>query len=88
MRKIILFLLVLITAALYTSWTYQFPWLAEPIVFGLQDRPFVYRALVPLLSRLLWLAGLPANVALTVIVLLSAIGLLYALYYLFIFRQN
>ncbi len=86
MKKTVLLSLVCGTAMMYASWAYELPKYSEPIVFGLKDRPFVYRALVPLLSKLLWLAGIPANIALIVVVTLSAIGLLYALYYLFTFR--
>lgn len=86
--KVLLVLVVLVAAWQYTNtWTYQILELSGPIVFGLNKRPFVYRALVPLLARLLWMMGIPDHIAITVVVMLSAIGFLYALIYLFTFRQ-
>lgn len=57
---------------------------AEMIVYGLNSRPYVYRALVPWLARCLTELGLRADVALSVVVVLCAIGAVYAFEYFFL----
>jgi hypothetical protein len=81
--RIALFGIVIATAWEYARWTYDTSARAEAIVLALEDRPYVYRALVPFVARQLWIAGVPAILALRALVVLSAIGLVYALEYLF-----
>lgn len=78
-----LVLVVGLTAWEYARWTYDTPERALAIVLALEDRPYVYRALAPSLARLLWLAGIPADLALQIVIVSFAIGLVYALEYLF-----
>jgi len=52
-------------------------------VQGGVERPYVYRTLVPWLARILVELGLRADIALSIIVTFSAIGLVYALEYFF-----
>jgi len=81
--KAILLLAVILTAGEYARWTYfaDSRW-ARAIVLELQEKPFVYRALVPWLAHLLALLGLSNESALTIVVVCSAIGLLYGIKYL------
>jgi hypothetical protein len=80
--KALLLSILIATAREYARWTYDQPWRAEEMVAGVMDKPFVYRALIPWAARFLVYLGLPADVALTILVVLSAIGLLCGLYYL------
>jgi hypothetical protein len=80
--KISLVSIVILTAREYAQLTYDQLWRAEAIVFGMTEKPYVYRTLIPWLARPLVYLGVPAHMALTVLVVLSAIGLLYGLYYL------
>jgi hypothetical protein len=80
--KLLLIGVVIVTAREYARVTWDQVWRAEVIVLGLDEKPYVYRALVPWLAHLLVLLGLRADVALTVIVILSAIGLVYGIKYL------
>jgi hypothetical protein len=77
-----LLLIVILTAREYARWTYDNLANAQAIVSGLTDRPFIYRALVPWLAQLLVLLGMHADAALTVLVVLSAIGLIYGIKFL------
>jgi len=81
--KGLLLLVVGLTARQYAQWAYQNQTKAEWIVFGLEIRPYVYRALVPFLARILVTLGMGAEQALTVVVVASAIGLVYGIQYLF-----
>lgn len=80
--KWVVFLVVIAVAMEYGFWTWDTPERAEQIALGLEGRPFVYRALIPFLARILIWVGLPAEVALQGLVVLSAIGLVFALKYL------
>jgi hypothetical protein len=78
-------LLLSITAATawqYAHWTYEKQEWAGRIVNGLDDRPFVYRVLIPWLAQILVWMGLQPYQALSVLIILSAIGLVYAIKYL------
>ncbi len=72
----------MLTAKQYAQWAFQNLTRAEWIVFGLEIRPYVYRALVPFVSRVLVFLGMGPKQALTVVVVASAIGLLYGIKYL------
>ena len=74
---------VVLTAREYARWTFDDLSRAQMIVMGLEEKPFVYRVLVPWLAHVLGLLGLRADVALTMIIVLSAIGLVYGIKYLF-----
>ena len=80
--KSILLGLVVITAREYAKWTFMNVPRAHMMVMGWEDKPYVYRALVPWLAQLLVTLGLRADLALTVIIVLSAIGLVYGIQYL------
>lgn len=72
--------LVALGAQEYARWCYGGSLeTATMIVYGLNDRPYVYRALVPWLARCLAALGMRADVALSTVVVLSAIGLVYAI---------
>jgi hypothetical protein len=86
--KMSLLSMVILTAREYARWTYDQAWRAELIVSSMTDKPMVYRVLIPWLARQLVYLGLPADLALIILVVLCAIGLLYGLYYLLrSFRQ-
>jgi hypothetical protein len=74
---------VVLTAREYAQWTFDNLSRAQMIVMGLEERPYVYRALVPWLARVLVMLGLRADMALMIVVILSAIGLVYGIKYLF-----
>jgi hypothetical protein len=69
---------------LAAAWNYAgwFSILASSLLFGINERPYVYRVLIPWITRLLWLAGVPAPLALQIVVTLSAVALFAALCYL------
>lgn len=67
----------------YARWTYATAARAQQIVFGLEEKPFVYRALVPFVAWLLVQTGIPAELALRIVITLSVCGLFYAFLYLF-----
>ena len=73
---------VVLTAQEYAQWTFDNLSRAQMIVMGLEEKPFVYRALVPWLAHVLVMLGLRADMALTVVIVLSAIGLVYGIKYL------
>jgi hypothetical protein len=79
--KTTLLILVILSAREYANSIVDMVW-ASGIAAGLQEKPFVYRALVPWLAQFLVLLGFRADVALSLIVILSAVGLLYGLQYL------
>jgi hypothetical protein len=62
-------------------------WYAEPyaraVVLSWVERPFVYRTLMPWLARGLMSLGFSAVQAIGVVVFVSAIGLVYALKFLY-----
>lgn len=58
-----LLLLAIVTLAA-NEYARSFDWLAEYYVQGLEDRPYVYRTLIPSLAHLLWSLGLSAQIAL------------------------
>ncbi len=74
--------LVIFTAHEYGQWTYDSLSRAQIIVGGLEERPYVYRMLVPWLADRLVVLGLRADLALLLLVILSAIGLFYGIKYL------
>lgn len=74
--------LVSVSAWGYAQRTFDGLTHAQLIVAGVQQKPFVYRALVPWLAHLLGLLGLRADLALTLVIVLSAIGLFYGIKYL------
>src|SRR3989304_10509408 len=79
---------VVLTAREYAYWTVHNFSTADMIVMGLEQKPYVYRALVPWLAHLLVIIGMTPEAALTVLVIGSAIGLLYGIKYLFVtFRR-
>lgn len=80
--KSFLLSVVVITAREYARWTFDNMSRAQMIVMGLEEKPFVYRALVPWLAQLLVALGLRPDLALTVIIVISAVGLVYGLQYL------
>ena len=80
--KLILLSVVVATAREYAQWTFDNLTRGQMIVMGLEEKPFVYRALVPWLAHVLVILGLRADVALTVLVILSAVGLVYGIQYL------
>ena len=81
--KGLLLLVVVLVAREYAHYTYITSEMARNIVYSLYERPYVYRALVPWLAYLLTGLGISPEMALTLVVVCTAIGLLYALLYLF-----
>jgi len=74
---------VMLTALEYARWTYLDNLVkAQIIVLGFEEKPYVYRALVPWLAHVLVTLGLRADLALNVVIVLSAIGLFYAIKHL------
>ena len=55
---------------------------AKMIVYGTYPRPYVYRALIPWVARFLNELGFREDVAVIIAVIVSAIGLVYAIQYL------
>lgn len=75
-------LLLCVVAWQYAHWTWKTHVHAEQIALSLEGKPFVLRALVPWLARgLMWL-GFTAETALTILIILFAVGLYYGLDYL------
>lgn len=84
-----LILLVSLTASQYAYWTFTDTVSnAEEIVTGTQQKPFVYRALIPWAAHTLTELGLSAPTALTIMVILSAIALMYGILSLFKVSQQ
>lgn len=80
--KVSLLATVILTAQQYAHWAYQNRIRAEWIVSGEEIRPYVYRAFVPFLARVLVFLGMGPEQALTVVVVASAIALVYGIQYL------
>lgn len=80
--RVILLGVVILSAYQYAQQTFESLPRAQMIMMGHEEKPYVYRALVPWLARLLVTLGLPADAAFTVIIVLSALGLLYGIKYL------
>jgi len=80
--KRVLIGIVGLTAFEYSRVTFDNLAWAQLIVMGLEQKPYVYRALVPWLAHLLVMLGLQADVALTIVVIASAFGLIYGIKYL------
>lgn len=80
--KPLLVLVVALVAREYARATFFTPDMAAGIVYSLNDRPYVYRALVPWLAWSLTRLGIAPETALTLVIMCMAIGFLYALYYL------
>jgi hypothetical protein len=81
--KMLLMAILMYVAVEYSYWTWDIPTRAEAIVMGLEDRPYVYRSLVPVAARMLVWMGLEPGAALTMVVVVSMIGLFYGLNYFF-----
>jgi hypothetical protein len=79
--KAILLLVVILTAREYARSTYDDSrvW-AEMILLGLEERPYVLRVLMPLLARLFWMANMPADEAIKLVIVLSAMAFVYAIH--------
>lgn len=82
---------VLIGLTIYLSWAYASVWVGNDIlpyveqqVYGLIDKPFVYRQLVPVMARILTkISGIRADVAVVTIIIFFAIGFAYSYRYLY-----
>ncbi len=81
----------------FSAYQFYYVWLVwkgfsylELVAYSLESRPFVYRLLVPVLSRALeYLTGVHAVYCMVFLVVLSAIGLFYSLRYFYTaFRGN
>lgn len=78
--KGVLLALVAITAREYAHYTYMNR--AHYLATSQDGRPYVTRVLIPWLAQILISLGIPADTALTLLIILSAIGLLYGIKYL------
>ncbi|RPI93357.1 MAG: hypothetical protein EHM40_10115 [Chloroflexi bacterium] len=75
----------------FSAYQFHYVWLVwkgfadlERVAYALEDRPFVYRLLVPSLARVLEkLTGIPAVPCMIFLVVLSSVGLFYSLLYLY-----
>lgn len=88
MKKItpvMLLIVVGLTAYEYSLWTMRYENVsqAEQIVMSLTERPYVYRVLIPWIARVLTFTGLRPEQALSILVMLSAIALVYGIKSLF-----
>lgn len=89
MRKY--FELFLVSVVAFSAYQFYDVWLMwkgfsylELVAYSLESRPYVYRVLVPFLSRALeWLTGIDAVYCMIFLVVLSSIGLFYSLKYLY-----
>lgn len=84
-RRFVFWLLIcvlVVSAWSYAKSTFDGLTQAQVIVMGLQEKPFVYRALVPWLAHLLVIIGFRANMALSIVIVCSAVGLFYGIKYL------
>jgi hypothetical protein len=93
-RYLELFLIVIVA---FSAHQFYYVWVVwkgfaylELVAYSLEDRPYIYRLLVPVLSRALeWLTGIHAVYCMIFLFVLSAIGLFYSLRYLYTaFRRN
>lgn len=83
--------LFLVCIVAFSSYQFYYVWWVwkgfsylELVAYSLESRPFVYRLLVPFLSRLLeQLTGIHAVYCMIFLVVLASIGLYYALRYLY-----
>jgi hypothetical protein len=83
--------LFLVSVVAFSAYQFYYVWLAwkgfsylELVAYSLEDRPYVYRLLIPVLSRALeGLTGIHAVYCMIFLFVLSAIGLFYALRYLY-----
>lgn len=82
-RGLMVLLLVAILLPEYARWMIQNETRAGWMVRGEEIRPYVYRALVPFVGRVLTWLGLSPMQAMSVAVILSAIGLFCGLIYFF-----
>jgi hypothetical protein len=82
LTKGLLLVVVILTATTYAGWAFQNHIRAQWIVYGLEMRPYVYRAFVPILARILVAVGMGPELALTIVVVGSAVALIYGLQYL------
>ena len=73
---------IVISAWVYAGAAWPDSEKANQIALGLEGKPFVYRALVPWLALFLMKLGLAAEPALSIVIVLSAIGLFYGLQFL------
>ena len=80
--QVLALVLVSVVGWEYGHWTWRTSARAETIVFGLEGKPFVFRALIPWMAQGLMMLGMPAEWALQALVILWAIGLFYGLDYL------
>jgi hypothetical protein len=78
------FLLTLVAASAwqYGDWAYDRQAWTWSIAMSHEPRPYVYRVLIPWLAEILVWLGLQPYYALSLLIVLSAIGLLYAIKYL------
>lgn len=81
--KFFIVLLVGLIAREYANYFYYAEGGAPLIVYSLENRPYVYRVLVPWLAYALTALGLSPETALHFVIVCTAIGFLYALVYLF-----
>ena len=89
MRKYLELFQVAIVA--FSAWQFYYVWLAlkgfsylEHAAYSLETRPFVYRLLIPILSRALeGLTGIHAVYCMIFLFILSSVGLFYSLRYLY-----
>src|SRR5512138_3323110 len=80
--KGLLFVVMLASAWEYARWTVHNAGRAAQIVY-MDERPYVYRMLIPFFAWLLVQTGVTVETALRIVVMLSVIGLFYAFLYLF-----
>jgi len=84
--KLILHSLGICVASLLAI-SFSYNWTGEDalkVIYSLEPTPYSYRVLMPWIARsLVWMLGISANTALMVVIVLSSIALLYALWYLF-----
>lgn len=82
-------MVVVLVAREYARATYYSLEVAQIWVYGIGERPYVYRTLVTWAARpLVWL-GLREDVALSTVIVLSAIGLVYGIkYFISSFRRG
>lgn len=89
--------LLLVSIVAYSAYQFYYVWVVwkgfsylERVAYALEERPFVYRMLVPSLARALeQVTGVHAVYCMIFLFALSAVGLFYSLKYLYTaFREN
>jgi hypothetical protein len=83
---------VLISLTIYLTWQYASVWFGNNIlhyieqqVYGLSEKPFVYRQFVPITAQVfIKLFGIRADTAVIIVIFFSAIGFVYSYRYLYI----